>query len=510
MRMEAERAAEAVAQKQAEEEAAAIEEQRVKEAQEREEKQRLRDLRAALVPDETRTLLEKKIASLASAPRGGSSSMAGASGEPALTKYNDPETIFSLLDGGMSGHGSRVTLIRASWLRAKTPRFLPANRSDLPPEAIIHASELRKIYRQTKTKQKLLPIVSVLHPKSNPLSIDRHPDEDGAILGRVIEALDMRWDQFTRKRGTGTDSGVADLGVFFDWCALEEPRLGGARTESAVEDFGLWYAHELLSVWMLPEARDERTGRLVYTNGWSMFEYIQATTFKPGTDLSGFIGPWPQLLDLDEELDFEHNERLARPPPSEPLVLAQGHELGDVLFYETAERNERAIASKMYQKTLFDQLANSSKMVFCKLGWGDVDLARLSLVLPLCASLVELNLSSNMIGDKGIIALAGALPGLSHLEVLDMSANEIGDPGASRLSGALTDGALQTSLKKLNLDNNHIGDKGALTLASAISGGAVLMCKLVSLKGNPVSPMAKKSVTKAVKKNKSAAAAGPK
>ena len=32
--------------------------------------------------------------------------------------------------------------------------------------------------------------------------------------------------------------------------------------------------------------------------------------------------------------------------------------------------------------------------------------------------------------------------------------------------------------------------------------GALLVCKAVGLKGNPVSPMAKKSVTKAVKKNK--------
>ena len=109
------------------------------------------------------------------------------------------------MTGGLSGGGPSVTLIRASWLRAKQPRFLPSAKSDLPPEALIYASELRKIYRQTKTKQKLLPIISVLHPLSAPMSAEAesHPDNDGTILGRVIEALDMRWDQFTRKRGTG-------------------------------------------------------------------------------------------------------------------------------------------------------------------------------------------------------------------------------------------------------------------------------------------------------------------
>lgn len=502
MRMEAQRAAEAAAAKQAEVEMQAQEEARVAAAREEEEKQRLRDLRASLVPDKTRDLLSQRVKQLAKEMRGAPPPPA-AGGEAPLTKFTDPEEIFKLMEGGVTGQGAQVTLVRASWLRAKQPRFLPSNKADLPPEALIFASELRKIYRQTKTKQRLLPIISVLHPNSKPMAPDRHPDEDGAILGRVIEGLDMRWDQFTRKRGTGTDSGVADLGVFFDWCALEEPTLGRARTESAVEDFGMWYAHDLISVWMLPEARDERTGRLHYTNGWSAFEYLLATTFKSGSDLSGFLGAWPQLLDLDEELDYEHNERVARPAPAEPLVLEQGHELGDVLFYEDAERNERAVASRIYQKTLFEQLGCASKLVFSKLGWGDIELARLSLVLPLAgSSVVELHLCNNAIGDKGIIALAESLNSLQRLEIMDLSGNEIGDPGASRLAGAITDGALQNSLKKLNLDNNHIGDKGALTLASAISGGALLACKAVGLKGNPVSPMAKKSVTKAVKKNK--------
>ena len=105
----------------------------------------------------------------------------------------------------------------------------------------------------------------------------------------------MRWDQFTRKRGTAGDSGIADLGIFFDWCALEEPNLGRARTPTAIEDFGLWYAHQLVTVWMLPEGRDPDNGRLQFTNGWSAFEYLMATTFKSTTDLSGYTGPWPQV-----------------------------------------------------------------------------------------------------------------------------------------------------------------------------------------------------------------------
>ena len=458
-----------------------------------EESRRLRAIRAVVVPEDTRGVIEKHMPMTGGK---GGKVVSATLGEAINSRYNDPEEIFSLLDGGPSGSAPKVTLVRASWLRSKQPKFLPGSKSDLPPEAIIYASELRKIYRQTKTKTKLLPIVSVLHPLSSPMSNEAHPDGDGTVLGRVIEALDMRWDQFTRKRGTGSDSGVTDLGIFFDWCALEEPTLGRTRTPTAVEDFGLWYAHQLVTVWMLPEEVADDSRRLSFSNGWSAFEYLLATIFKSTSDLSGYTGPWPQLLDLSEHLDFEHNERIHRPPPAEPLVLNREHELGESIF---ANDDERKVASTMYQKTLFEMLQTSDILLFSKLGWGDVEVARLSLVLPLCTSLTQLRLDANAIGDKGVHPLAEALPSLVNLELLSLKQNMIGDAGASRLAGALTDGALQI-VKSIGLNDNHIGDKGALTLASAISGGAVAQCKTLTLTGNPASPMARKSVTKALKK----------
>ena len=295
---------------------------------------------------------------------------------------------------------------------------------------------------------------------------------------------------------------MADLGVFFDWCALEEPTLGRSRTLTSLEDFGLWYAHELLTVWMLPERREAVTGRLLYTNGWSSFEYIMSTTFRASTDLSGYMGMWPQLLDLSEELDSDHNERCARPPPHEPLCLAAQHELGDCVFIQDGERDERDLATKLYQKALFEQLATTQRLTFQKLAWGDAEAFKLALVLPMCSVVVELNLSTNMIGDKGMIDLAESLGALPMLETLNLASNMIGDPGISRLSGALTDGALQTSLKKLMLGNNSIGDKGVLALAGAVSGGAILNCKTCDLKGNPASAPARNSVKKALKKSR--------
>ena len=46
----------------------------------------------------------------------------------------------------------------------------------------VACAELRKIYRQTKNKNKLLPIITVLHPHSSPMSTAVHPDTGTAAV----------------------------------------------------------------------------------------------------------------------------------------------------------------------------------------------------------------------------------------------------------------------------------------------------------------------------------------
>ena len=166
--------------------------------------------------------------------------------------------------------------------------------------------------------------------------------------------------------------------------------------------------------------------------------------------------------------------------------------------------DERQLVSSLYKSTLIEILSNTMRLTFNRVGWDDDDASKLALVLPLCSSLRELHLGNNRIGDQAMIMLTQELPRLRYLEVLNVSSNVIGDPGVSRLSGAFTDGVCKSSLKVLDMGSNHIGDKGAMALSSAISGGAIRNCKKVSLKGNPVSTVAKKSVGKALKKGQKA------
>jgi hypothetical protein len=86
------------------------------------------------------------------------------------------------------------------------------------------------------------------------------------------------------------------------------------------------------------------------------------------------------------------------------------------------------------------------------------------------ATITELNLYNNHIGDEGSIALAAALKDNS-LTKLNLSRNNIGAEGATALAAALQD---NNSLTSLDLAYNQISDEGASALARALQGSIAL------------------------------------
>ncbi|KAJ8275370.1 hypothetical protein COCON_G00099950 [Conger conger] len=79
-------------------------------------------------------------------------------------------------------------------------------------------------------------------------------------------------------------------------------------------------------------------------------------------------------------------------------------------------------------------------------------------------SLEELNLSHNLIGDRGAKAIAKLL-GRSRLRRLALSDNRIRGPGAQALAHAI---ARSASLTDLNLRLNFLGDEGGQAVANAL------------------------------------------
>ncbi|KAG9344666.1 hypothetical protein JZ751_010352 [Albula glossodonta] len=79
-------------------------------------------------------------------------------------------------------------------------------------------------------------------------------------------------------------------------------------------------------------------------------------------------------------------------------------------------------------------------------------------------SLVELNLSHNLIGDRGAKAI-GKLLGRSRLQKLTLCGNRIQGPGAQAMAHAL---AKNTTLLDLNFRLNFLGDDGGQAIAHAL------------------------------------------
>ena len=95
---------------------------------------------------------------------------------------------------------------------------------------------------------------------------------------------------------------------------------------------------------------------------------------------------------------------------------------------------------------------------------------------------------------------------LASLKELDLGENIIGDDGIKALADACASGALD-NLKDLVLSNNQISDAGLSALAKAITPGpngkgALPKCTRIVLVGNPASDEAKQAVRDAISNRK--------
>jgi Ran GTPase-activating protein (RanGAP) involved in mRNA processing and transport len=109
------------------------------------------------------------------------------------------------------------------------------------------------------------------------------------------------------------------------------------------------------------------------------------------------------------------------------------------------------------------------------------------------ASLKDLRLHSNQIGDAGVTALsyafadACALGAMAKLESLDLHGNQIGDAGVSAFALARATGALAfAKLEKLELRGNNIDDIGVTALASACDTGALASLSELEMGNGPI------------------------
>jgi Ran GTPase-activating protein (RanGAP) involved in mRNA processing and transport len=86
---------------------------------------------------------------------------------------------------------------------------------------------------------------------------------------------------------------------------------------------------------------------------------------------------------------------------------------------------------------------------------------------PPTAGVVTLDLTKNLIGEVGGLAIASALVGNCCLTELMLSQNPIGDETAKALALAIV-GNEDSAVRRLNLSQCSLGDVGATALAEAL------------------------------------------
>ena len=103
------------------------------------------------------------------------------------------------------------------------------------------------------------------------------------------------------------------------------------------------------------------------------------------------------------------------------------------------------------------------------------------------ASLTQLSLHKNRIGDAGAAALARAIGdgGLKSLQQLHMAHNDIGDGGALALAEAFT-AAKAHPIETLSLQHNNIGDAGLKAIALSLKKGSMRDALFIHLQVLPV------------------------
>lgn len=299
-----------------------------------------------------------------------------------------------------------------------------------------------------------------------------HPDPDGETFELLVNALDTRWEQFAAY-------GVSDLGLFFDFASLyQEPRTAeqGDIFGGALKSINLWYAHKLTTVWLITAGVDAHMGYSYWDKGWTSFEYYLAMMIKCSN--TSFAASWPQVVDLGRA--SEQQIYFARPPIVEPLGFYAGHQSGDKVYTNGADR-DRIVAPK-FKQTVFELLGGLDELDFSALGWGDAELVQLTSVLPLCGRMRTLRLGRNAFTAVGALALSRWLATSTRLEVLELNENFIGGAGASAIGTAMHE---RCTLRELRLDNNGIDAEGMRAIAAAL-GASISALATLSLLCNPM------------------------
>jgi len=300
-----------------------------------------------------------------------------------------------------------VSLIKGSWIvkRCANAGVLPC-RQDIEtrfPSAFWKPCELQELVQSGSVM-----LVAISHCW---LSLD-HPDPEGIHLKTLSFALQKLFE--------GTP--LEDAAVFIDWCSLyQRPREEEQQNafSRALSKIHLWFAHQGVRVWLLPQVPEDSELTLPYEKrGWLTLERC----------LSDLAPKKNHVLDLgmldDSCTDWVQITEVCRPkrrPIVDPETFAE--ELRTKVF--SGNPADADFVARKYAKAFKEIIEQAETLTYNEFGWGDAEARQLTTVLPWCKKLRKLALPGNNIGEDGACSLVDGASTCEALEELWLTQNPV-------------------------------------------------------------------------------------
>uniref|UniRef100_A0A7S1RHM4 F-box/LRR-repeat protein 15-like leucin rich repeat domain-containing protein n=1 Tax=Alexandrium catenella TaxID=2925 RepID=A0A7S1RHM4_ALECA len=219
------------------------------------------------------------------------------------------------------------------------------------------------------------------------------------------------------------------VAVFLDYCSLyqspktDEQRAVFERTPEqdalfkiGLDNVNLWYAHQLVQVWLLRSVATDSQNPTPYDcRGWTTFEkllsawvsFLVFDFYELGTSDPSQLQPLledeaPSLYAVfSEQLrGCRTGTSLQSSPPLPPSAF------NDVIVAKkfTSGKTDEKHVIDLYAKTFSEVLSAATALSYSGKSWDDDKLVALANVLPECVSLEDLDLSDNPASDAGVLA----------------------------------------------------------------------------------------------------------
>lgn len=392
----------------------------------------------------------------------------------------------ALLDSVASG---ALAPIRGRWIIALHRRGgRLARRQDLPPEAFWTAAELRRVATALGDQFGLLFVALSYRWLAR-----EHPDADAFHLGKVAAVAEMylkpaAYYFYSPLVVAFADCGLgeADFALFWDFGSLfQAPR---SAAQSVLFGVGLrasnlWYGHATTVCWMQDELPPGFAGATYDRSGWCFVEAAMSAVVK-GAKSRLALSKGARILSephshyagdilMSDDMRLSHVCAASRLPPPTPAKVQHLLETEKVF----TNSSDIGVVAMLYQRFFETVSTGAAALDFGSLGWGASEGRLLSEVLPHFASLTEINLKDNKLGEEGWCAIFDALRDNSHMKIntWDLSRQGINLTIAKSLAAYV---AVTASLTFCNLLNNEMDVASAQLLVAAVKDKDVSLASI--------------------------------